>query len=658
LGLPGDWKKVERWIEDSKDIVKSYPDPHIPPTRKNIEIPVLKSYEKTADEDFWSIFPKNHNRKVLKTVNIKILKKLIQKCWFAWTLPQRMTAKRALRQLQGFTPVKLKKELKGVKTRNAASAILNGKFITDAICSWVKKGYVVGPFDSPPFKDFRENPLMAAVQKTKVRPIMNLSSPKGNSLNDAIDMDTVQKIGMSSPKIFAEELVKAGKGALFSKSDIVDAYKLIPNAVQQWRLFGFQWLGKYFFDKAKVFGSKEAPAGFDSLPETIVNIVCCLYKIPKKNVQRQLDDVPMVAAKESGLTEKFHSAYKDICKKLDIPLAENCKNHEKAFEPSTYGTVLGIQFDSVAMEWSISKEKELSLQETIDFFLHSRTCTLKQVQKLQGKLANFAQSMELMKSFKFNILSLLNKFKGQEGKKLISMDLKRDLWVWKKCIAESREGMPIKTVIDEPPLFPLTIISDAAGAALEWVNGKSVNKTIPNDRGVASIWYCGKQIQKTVLLTWPENLLNGDKSRNGTYFGTKSSTLEAVGLILPFMTFPKELAKQHILLQVDNSSLGYGWEKHYCKNDPETSLLLRVLHVIESLLECKIYIQHVKRRSTTMAELVDDLSRKSTTSAKTLRKISAGEVHTARGTLTDWLKNPVLDWSLPEKIVKEIKNLL
>jgi hypothetical protein len=29
---------------------------------------------------------------------------------------------------------------------------------------------------------------------------------------------------MSSPKLFAEELVKAGKGVLFLKSDIVDAY--------------------------------------------------------------------------------------------------------------------------------------------------------------------------------------------------------------------------------------------------------------------------------------------------------------------------------------------------------------------------------------------------------------------------------------------------
>jgi hypothetical protein len=150
--------------------------------------------------------------------------------------------------------------------------------------------------------------IMAAVQKTKVRPILNVSSPKGNSLNEAIDEFSLQKINMSSPRLFAEELLKAGKGAPFSKSDIVDAYKLIPNAVEQYKLFGFRWLSRYFYDKTKVFGSKEAPANFDSLPETIVNIVCTLHKIPKSNVQHQLDDVPMVASRESNLTEIFTSA--------------------------------------------------------------------------------------------------------------------------------------------------------------------------------------------------------------------------------------------------------------------------------------------------------------------------------------------------------------
>ncbi len=53
----------------------------------------------------------------------------------------------------------------------------------------------------------------SAKNKGTANQIMNLSSPKGNSLNDVIDMDTVQKIGISSPKLFAEELVKGLRNA-------------------------------------------------------------------------------------------------------------------------------------------------------------------------------------------------------------------------------------------------------------------------------------------------------------------------------------------------------------------------------------------------------------------------------------------------------------
>jgi hypothetical protein len=69
--------------------------------------------------------------------------------------------------------------LPGLIEKNAPSAIENGKFMTDVLVTWVKKGFVAGPFVVPPMEGFRGNPLMAAVQKTKVRPILNLSSPKG-----------------------------------------------------------------------------------------------------------------------------------------------------------------------------------------------------------------------------------------------------------------------------------------------------------------------------------------------------------------------------------------------------------------------------------------------------------------------------------------------
>ena len=154
---------------------------------------------------------------------------------------------------------------------------------------------VAGPFDTPPLENFRVNPLMAVKQKNKVRPILNLSAPKNASFNDAVVVSSLRKLEMSSAALFAKALRKAGKGALMAKYDICDAYKQVAGVASQWAAFGFHWLGKYFFDITTVFGSKSAPANFDSIPETVVNIVCALTKVPKGIVHRQLDDVPIVS---------------------------------------------------------------------------------------------------------------------------------------------------------------------------------------------------------------------------------------------------------------------------------------------------------------------------------------------------------------------------
>jgi hypothetical protein len=203
-------------------------------------------------------------------------------------------------------------------------------------------------------------------------------------------MCKVQKLTMSSPRLFANSLVKAGQGAVFAKSDIQDAYKLIPNLVQEWRLYGFKWLGQFFFDTTLVFGSKRAPANFDCLIETLVKIVCTEEKLTKGMVHIQLDDVPVVSNRGTNFAERFAAKYKEVCKNCKVPFAETCPDHEKAFLHNTYGTVLGTNFDSESMEWSLSRDKIANLQKVLGKFIEQKTCTLKDVQKLHGKMANFA----------------------------------------------------------------------------------------------------------------------------------------------------------------------------------------------------------------------------------------------------------------------------
>jgi hypothetical protein len=128
-----------------------------------------------------------------------------------------------------------------------------------------------------------------------------------------------------------------------------------------------------------------------------------------------------------------------------------------------------------------------------------------------------------------------------------------------------------------------------------------------------------------------------------------------VGLLLPFVTMPKTLIGKHILLGVDNISVVYGWQKRYSKNDPETSLLIRVLHVIEAYLQCKIYVTHVRRMSTKPAALADALSREATITPDVSEVIARVPLHRPWGQLGHWLESPALDWDLPLKILNDVK---
>jgi hypothetical protein len=157
---------------------------------------------------------------------------------------------------------------------------------------------------------------------------------------------------------------------------------------------------------------------------------------------------------------------------------------------------------------------------------------------------------------------------------------------------------------------------------------------------------------------WPKYLLTGQKNRSGIHFGSKSGTLEAVGLLMPALTEPAELTGRHVVLEVDNIGVVYGREKRHSKEDPETSLLLRCLHVIVAKLACKFYVRHVKRCSTEMATLADKLTRASTTDDDCRRVLGKARLLELRGSLTDWLEKPVVDLGLPEKLCKEIDLLL
>jgi hypothetical protein len=264
-----------------------------------------------------------------------------------------------------------------------------------------------------------------------------------------------------------------------------------------------------------------------------------------------------------------------------------------------------------------------------------------------------------MKGFRSNILALLRKFESEATQaKLIPSAAKKDLQVWRNCVLEASAGFPLGELFENPLIFPVSFVTDAAGAVWERTENGRVNCSVPKDRGAAAVGHRKGKITAIARIVWPKNFIMSAKSSERKYFGSKSATLEAVGLLLPFLGFPADLARRHVLLEVDNLSVVYAWEKRYSKTDPETSLLIWCLHVLEGYLCCKIYVRHLRRVSNRLAFLADSLSREQTTTAEIREIIHDVKIEYPRGTLMTWLRAPGLDWDLPLKLVEDVETLL
>ncbi len=571
------------------------------------------------------------------------------KVWGKMTAKEKKIAENAFRTLKFGADPKLAKNLGEARCRNAPSATKHGEMVTDAIGDWVNKGFVAGPFEKAPIKNLRLNPLMAVEQRTKIRPVLNLSSPAGSSYNDAIDAGALRKIRMSSAKLFGEALKNAGRNAKMFKYDIVDAYKLLTVKKSARGHFGFSWLGKIFIDETVAFGSKAAPVLFDDLADTVVTVAKIETDTPASAIHRQLDDVPIVGPADSKTAESFAVAYKQICADVGIPLAPVCPDLEKAFENSTEGTVLGVRFDSVDLTWSFSEIKVEELLEMIENFRSSEDSDLLNFQKLHGKLANFGQMCGFTKGFRFHFMKFFHGFEKQPGRKQkIPRELKDDLRIWANCVAAAGKRLPLATPMHHPPLQHATFLSDAAGLQADPHAGEI---------GAACVGFHADHYTFFSQVLWPQHFLH-TLNEDRVLYGHKSTTLECVGLLLPFLGIPQELTGKSIVLLVDNTAVIAAWEKKHCKNDTDTSILIRTLHIIEAFLHCKIFVRHQRRLTSKQATLADALSRKRTSTPDVMQKIAHLRKNGPSKNLYFWLNNPGWDWNLPMKIVADIREKL
>ena len=185
---------------------------------------------------------------------------------------------------------------------------------------------------------------------------------------------------------------------------------------------------------------------------------------------------------------------------MNVELAPPCPSFEKAFEPSTTGTVLGIRFDSSKMTWKLPADKWTETTWLLSSFLDKKSSYLLEFQKLHGKINDFAQLGIFLKGFRFFQNNFFKKFDNNEKICLeIPEEVKIELRIWLKCIIDSKDGFPIPLIIENIPLFFIENFSDAAGAAFDSSNPSN---PINDDRGAAAITIVDNCITHFSVVSW------------------------------------------------------------------------------------------------------------------------------------------------------------
>jgi len=221
------------------------------------------------------------------------------------------------------------------------------------------------------------------------------------------------------------------------------------------------------------------------------------------------------------------------------------------------------------------------------------------------------------------------------------------LSVWINFLQDPEVWYPIAPRPMHPPLCRMEFTSDAAGFSADFECKSKI--------GVGCIGLDESGcISFATQVFWPKAFKKALDSK-GKSFGNKTTTLEMIGLILPFLLCPNLVKGKHIVLRVDNIGCYYGWNSKAITGDETASIFVRSLLVLSAYLCCYVHVEHLPRMSSWEARVCDNLSRESTTSISD-KKLVDSFGYKCPTILLEWLEKPKEDWDLVIKLLNLVEN--
>ena len=135
-------------------------------------------------------------------------------------------------------------------------------------------GAMLGSSDAINHTKFHCSPLMTHLKEVDSRRvILDLSYPKGNSLNDYVTRDsfdgTLFALKLSSIDGITENIINTENDPVLFSVDVARTFRNLPVDPADSLKFGIKWINQYFLDKSVVFSWVYGKASFQLISDAI-----------------------------------------------------------------------------------------------------------------------------------------------------------------------------------------------------------------------------------------------------------------------------------------------------------------------------------------------------------------------------------------------------
>lgn len=346
--------------------------------------------------------------------------------------------------------------------KNSQSVMDNSSLVQSKISEELSLSRIAGPFSDPPLENFKVSPLAIIPKKTpgKFRLIHNLSYPYNDeSVNFHID-EKHSKVHYENLHS-AIKLIQKYPKAYLAKTDIADAFRLIPLHPSQYCLTGFYFNG-YFYDRVLPQGCSSSCKIFERFSSALKWILAEHYGII--DVVKVLDDFLFVAPSFS-LCQQYLDKFKIISEILGVPIAEH-----KTEGPTTCLTFLGIELDSSFMVARLPSEKLQDYGCQLETLINSSKCTLRELKSIIGKLQFSTSVISTGRPFLRRLYDATIGVKYPHHFVSLSKNVKADLYMWQTFL-NNYNGITIISKYDTLNSTDLHLFSDSSKLGFGGVYG-------------------------------------------------------------------------------------------------------------------------------------------------------------------------------------------